>query len=129
MRFFVSLIVTLIFFNACKKGENYCPRPTGLKGFKTHNQYYNPTDSVVLFLDYDWEYDLKIYELGILFNFKVPTIFKNNKGDLGIDVVERTSYGYQLKNPAEAPDSVVITAYGFTDCGRSETVSTVIYYK
>ena len=130
MRFILAAIFTiLLLFSACKRGENYCPEPKGLQGFKTHQKIINPTDSIVLELQYEWEYDLAIYEQGILFNFTVPNQFENAKGDLGIDVVDRTYYMYKLKNPNNAPDSVVIKAYGFTDCGRSEIVSTVFYYK
>lgn len=124
--FYLSLVT--LFFVSCKKGENYCPVPLGLTGFKAHSDVYASDAEIELELTYNDEFNMEIMNNRVMFNFSVPTIFENPKGDRGVDVTEQPKYVYKLKDPLNAPDSVVIEAYGFNDCGKSEVVKTVIRF-
>jgi hypothetical protein len=128
MRVF-SLFILLAVFASCKKGADYCELPMDFPGFKALPAVNDPSSPVLVEFIFSWEADLDWYEKGALFSFSVPNVFVNPKGEGRLsDVVTKASYTYILKDPANAPDSVVVSAYVFTDCGRSKELSTVIRY-
>jgi hypothetical protein len=128
MKFFGFLLLAL-FIASCKKGADYCELPADFDGFKTLPVSNDPNSPVLVEFLPNWEAELDWYEKSALFNFSVPDVFVNPKGDGRlVDVVTQGAYTYILKDPTNAPDSVVVSAYVFTDCGRSKELSTVIRY-
>jgi len=124
----ILVFVIVLLLTACKKGENYCPVPEGVLGFKPHESVYETSDEIFLELDVTEEFRMEIMKDRLLFNFSVPTIFENPKGDRGADVVDDPNYTFRLKDSTNAPDSILIEGYGFNDCGRSEVAKTTIRF-
>ncbi len=132
MKTFSKVLLLVLLFSSissCKKGENYCPVAKGVLGFKSHSNEYDPNDEITLELDYDEDFRMEIMKDRLLFNFSVPLVFINDKGDRGVDVVNDPIYTYKLKDTENAPDSIQVEGYGFNDCGRSEVARTVIRFK
>lgn len=117
-----TVIITACIIS-CTKGDNYCEPPGDLNGFQSVVYFNDASKRAEVKLDF-----LQLFnddQKGTLFSFYIPDAFINPKGDKrAIDIVSEPKYVYQLKDTANAPDSVLISAYAFNDCGDSETVST-----
>lgn len=117
------LFIIAGFIYSCSKGNDYCETPRKMNGFDSVFYFTDGSKRVEVKLDYEqtFEDDQK----SVLFSFSTPTPFINPKGDGRLeDVTSNLIYQYQLKDTANAPDSILISAYAFNDCGESETVTT-----
>jgi hypothetical protein len=124
----ICFLITLLLFISCKKGANYCEIPMDFDGFKALPASNDPANPVTVEMEFSWEADLDWYEKSALVTFTVPSVFVNPKGDRPVDTIEGRSYTYTLKDPSNAPDSVVVSAYVFNDCGKSVEHFAVIRY-
>jgi hypothetical protein len=116
----------LLFFSQCDKGENYCEAPKELKGILV-NPLYSPYQPVKVSLNY--AESSVISQENTLYSFSVPTVFENPKGNnRPTDVTNRLEYTYQVKDPANVPATVEISAYVFNDCGSSNVVTQIIHF-
>lgn len=113
----------------CKKGSDYCPDPQPVSGIKALEADYPPTQAVVVELEFPDGFGQDFQLTTTLFCFTTPPEFENPKGDYPVDIVDKPTYTYMLKNPANAPASVEIRAYAFNDCGQGEEVTAVIRYR
>jgi len=112
---------------SCSKGDNYCEDPNPVYGFYDVKESYPPNKVIVMNLD--------LFELfnkdqnKTLYSFTVPDIFIRQKGEMyETDVVKTPSYTYNLKDTLVYPDSVLVEAYSFNDCGRSEVAQAWIRF-
>lgn len=127
-RFFPLLFLPLFF--ACFDGENYCNGPQSVDGFLPLAASYDPAQPVRVELDFIFNYNQEIHERTTLFAFSVPDVFVNPKGDgRPWDVVDEPAYTYTLKDPNNAPASIVIQGYAFNDCGESLVASATINFR
>lgn len=127
MRKVIYLILSVALISACKKGESACEKPNELEGFRDLQYSYNPAQPIAIdvlterLYNSDHEDDL--------FSFTTPDIFINPKGNqYQTDVVSEPEYIYTLKDVNNYPDSVLIEVYAFSDCGKSNSLSTYIRF-
>lgn len=126
MKLLHYLLIILI-LTSCKKGDNYCNPPKELNGFVSDNTFHNPYLPVEVQLDYPDLYGNDNDE--IFFEFEVPPTFVRDKGEQYASDISKTGfYSYTLKDADNPPYSVEVKARVFNDCGRSEWVSSVIYF-
>lgn len=128
MRKFSFLLLATLALLSCGEAEPLCKLPPDPLGFFPINQNNTPTANVKV--------DLKVSEFFSLDDdrtfviYSVPDIFIYR----GIDttntlyVSKSTEYYFKLKDPANAPDSVIVSAYLYNDCGETEKVYGLITY-
>lgn len=127
MKYSKILILFVVIFSSCTKGDTFCKLPTPVTGFHSVRDFYSPSEHILINLTFVNAEETDIENT--LYSFSTPDIFINEKGDFPEFIKDRMNYIYILKDTTDYPPSIEISAYSFNDCGESEKVYFTINFE
>lgn len=128
MRKFSFLLLATLALLSCGEAEPLCKLPPEPLGFFPINQNNAPTANVKVELKISEFFSLDDDRTYVIYS--VPDIYINKGVDTSSNLYlsKSTTYYFKLKDPNNAPDSAIVSAYLYNDCGETKKVYGKITY-